>query len=49
MKIIEKYSILKAQDENIGNDKHDEISSRICHECQFYSQSENANVKYMAI
>ena len=22
------------------NDKHDEIPSRICHECQFYSQSE---------
>ena len=22
------------------NDKHDEIPYRICHECQFYSQSE---------
>ena len=31
------------------NDKQDEIPSRICRECQFYSQSENTNVKYMTI
>ena len=31
------------------NDKQDEVSSRICRECQFYSQSENANAKYMTI
>ena len=29
------------------NDKHDEIPYRICHGCQFYSHSENANAKYM--
>ena len=29
------------------NDKHDEIPYRICRGCQFYSQSENANAKYM--
>ena len=29
------------------NDKQDEVPSRICRECQFYSQSEKANVKYM--
>ena len=31
------------------NDKQDEIHSRICRECQFYSQSENTNAKYMTI
>ena len=31
------------------NDKQDEIPSRICRECQFYSQSENVNAKYMTI
>ena len=31
------------------NDKQDEVPSRICHECHFYSQSENANAKYMTI
>ena len=31
------------------NDKHDEIPSRIYRECQFYSQSENTNAKYMTI
>ena len=31
------------------NDKQDEIPSRICRECQFYSQSENTNAKYMTI
>ena len=31
------------------NDKQDEVPSRICRECQFYSQSENANAKYMTI
>ena len=31
------------------NDKQDEISSLICRECQFYSQSENTNAKYMTI
>ena len=31
------------------NDKQDEVPSRIYRECQFYSQSENANAKYMTI
>ena len=31
------------------NDKQDEIPSRICPECQFYSQSESTNAKYMTI
>ena len=31
------------------NDKQDEVPSRICRECQFYSQSENTNAKYMTI
>ena len=31
------------------NDKQDEIPSRIYRECQFYSQSENTNAKYMTI
>ena len=31
------------------NDKQDEVPSRICRECQFYSQSENANAKYMIV
>ena len=31
------------------NDKQDEIPSRICRECQFYSLSENTNAKYMTI
>ena len=31
------------------NDKQNEVPSRICRECQFYSQSENANAKYMTI
>ena len=31
------------------NDKHEEVPSRICHECQFNSMSEKENVKYMTI
>ena len=31
------------------NDKQDEVPSRICRECHFYSQSENTNAKYMTI
>ena len=31
------------------SDKQDEVPSRICRECQFYSQSENTNAKYMTI
>ena len=31
------------------NDKQDKVPSRICRECQFYSQSENTNAKYMTI
>ena len=31
------------------NYKQDEIPSRIYGECQFYSQSENTNAKYMTI
>ena len=31
------------------NDKQDEVPSRIYHKCQFYSQSKNANAKYMTI
>ena len=31
------------------NDKQDEVPSRICRECQFYSQSENINAKYITI
>ena len=31
------------------NNKQDKVPSRICCECQFYSQSENANPKYMTI
>ena len=31
------------------NNKQDEVPSRICRECQFYSQSENTNAKYMTI
>ena len=30
-------------------DKQDEVLSRIYRECQFYSQSENTNAKYMTI
>ena len=31
------------------NDKQDEVPSRISRECQFYSQSENSNAKYMTV
>ena len=31
------------------NDKQEEVPSRICRECQFYSQSQNTNAKYMTI
>ena len=31
------------------NEIQDEVPSRICRECQFYSQSESTNAKYMTI
>ena len=31
------------------NDKQDKVPSRICRECQFYSQSENTKANYMTI
>ena len=41
--------IVKCEITLLLNDKQDEVPSRICRECQFYSQSENTNVKYMTI
>ena len=35
--------------ESVVNDKQDGVPSRICRECQFYSQSENTNARYMTI
>ena len=47
--IVKVNYTFKCESTLLLNDKQDEIPSRICRECQFYSQSENANVKYMTI
>ena len=47
--IVKVTHTIKCEIKLLLNDKHDEVPSRICRECQFYSQSENANAKYMTI
>ena len=47
--IVKVNHTIKCEITFLLNDKHDEVPSRICRECQFYSQSENANAKYMTI
>ena len=47
--IVKVNHIVKYEITLLLNDKHDEIPSRICRECQFYSRSENTDAKYMTI
>ena len=47
--IVKVNHIIKCEITLLLNDKQDEVPSRICRECQFYSQSENENAKYMTI
>ena len=47
--IVKVNHTVKCEITLLLNDKQDEVPSRICREYQFYSQSENANVKYMKI
>ena len=47
--IVKMNHIVKCEITLLLNEKQDEVPSRICCECQFYSQSENANEKYMTI
>ena len=47
--IVKVNHIVKCEITLLLNDKQDEVPSQICRECQFYSQSENANAKYMII
>ena len=47
--IVKVNDTVKCEITLLLNDKQDEILSRICRECQFYSQSENINAKYITI
>ena len=47
--IVKVNHTVKCEITLLLNDKQNEIPSRICRECQFYSQSENTNAKYMTI
>ena len=47
--IVKVTQTIKCEITLLLNNKHDEIPSQICREGQFYSQSENANAKYMTI
>ena len=47
--IVKVTHTIKCEITLLLNDKQDEIPFRIYRECQFYSQSENANAKYMTI
>ena len=47
--IVKVNHTIKCEVTLLLNDKQDEVPSRICRECQFYSQSENTNEKYMTI
>ena len=47
--IVKVTHNIKCESTLLLNDKQDEIPSRICRECQFYSHSENTNAKYMMI
>ena len=47
--IVKVNHTIKCEITLLLNDKQNEVPSRICRECQFYSQSENANAKYMII
>ena len=47
--IVKVNDTVKCEITLLLNDKQDEILSRICRECQFYSQSENTNAKYITI
>ena len=45
--IVKVNHTVKCEITLLLNDKQDEVLSRICRECQFYSQSEKVNAKYM--
>ena len=47
--IVKVNHTIKCKITLLLNDKQEEVPSRICRECQFYSQSENTNAKYMTI
>ena len=47
--IVKVTHTVKCEITLLLNDKQNEVPSRICRECQFYSQSENANAKYMTM
>ena len=47
--IVKVNHTVKCEITLLLNDKRDEVPSQIFRECQFYSQSGNANVKYMTI
>ena len=47
--IVKVTYTIKCEITLLLNDNQDEVPFRICRECQFYSQSENANAKYMTI
>ena len=47
--IVKVNHTVKCEITLLLNGKQDEVPSRICRECQFYSQTENANAKYMTI
>ena len=47
--IVKVNHTIKCEITFLFNDKQDEVPSRICRECQFYSQSEHTNAKYMTI
>ena len=47
--IVKVNHTVKCEITLLLNDKQGEVPSRIYRECQFYSQSENVNAKYMTI
>ena len=47
--IVKVNHTVKCEITLLLNDKQDEVPCQICRECQFYSQSENVNAKYMTI
>ena len=47
--IVKVNHTVKCEITLLLNDKQDEVPFGICHECQFYSHSENTNAKYMTI
>ena len=47
--IVKVNHTIKCEITLLLNEKQDEVPSQICRECQFYSQRESTNAKYMKI